>query len=176
MNDDQITHHHFRDFSIFPPINHEDLPVNHAPPLPHSPPHAPPSFGSNDLKSSSSPPLPPKCRKNLTQLIKWFDFALHFWNSKLVSFLTRFHVHGVFSSFCSVVATASFLGFVWCWLSPRWRMKRMVVSGGGGGDSVEQLKALVKAKDEKIIQLLEQIAEMNKVLLARCRFPVSKGS
>ncbi|KAK9748076.1 hypothetical protein RND81_02G033900 [Saponaria officinalis] len=135
-------HHHNNDISIFPPINHEDLPIP-PPPPPPLPPRAPLTTDSDDHSS-------PKKRKNYAHLINWVNFSLHFWNSKLLSFLTHLPSIGFFSSFRFVAATASFLGFVWFWVRRR-RRNRVSGggSGGGGGEvSVEHLKALIKTKDE----------------------------
>ncbi|XP_057519022.1 uncharacterized protein LOC130799802 isoform X1 [Amaranthus tricolor] len=155
-------HNNDHNLSIFPPINHEGLPV------PSLPLHAPPSFSipnskSNSLTSSSSS-LPKPC--DVSPFSTWFNFALHFWNSKL----TRLRSRGAFSFIFPVATTVSFLGFLWFWI--RWRRR---VCSSTGKESIDRLKVLIKEKDEKIIQLLEQVAQMNKLLLARYRIPVLRS-
>lgn len=67
-----------------------------------------------------------------------------------------------------------FLAVWWFWAL--WRRRRRCGGGGQESESVDQLKLLIKEKDEKIIQLLEQIAQMNKLLLARYRIPLLESS
>lgn len=164
----QITPHH-HDLAIFPPVNHEGLPIP-PPPPPPPPPYAPLSLSNSDPDSGSSSPPP---LRNHSHFVKWFDFALHLWNSKLLSAITHLRSRGFFSSLRPMTATASFLVFLWFWVYRlrRWRRKRWC----GGEESVEQLKRVIKEKDEKIIQLLEQIAQMNRVLLARYKIPVLRS-
>ncbi|KNA18730.1 hypothetical protein SOVF_068080 isoform B [Spinacia oleracea] len=163
-------HDHHRHLAIFPPINHEGLPI---PPLP--PPHAPLSLSNcnSDTDSPSSSPSPPPPKPQNSQLIKWFDFALHLWNFKLRSSLNQLRSRGLFSSILPVATTASVLAVLWFWVR---RRRRQPLRRHGGTESIEHLKLVIKEKDEKIIQLLEQIALMNKVLLTRYKIPVSRAS
>ncbi|KAL9266206.1 hypothetical protein AKJ16_DCAP24457, partial [Drosera capensis] len=55
--------------SIFPPINHESLPLLLPPPPPHSP-------------QPSPPPPPPSQQSTTAQFIKWVNLATHMLNSK----------------------------------------------------------------------------------------------
>ena len=132
--------HHLRrnDLSIFPPIDHEGLPI---PP----PPRAPISLSSSDSDSKSqplspSPEPPPSC------FVKWVDFAIHLWNSKLQSFLTHVRSVGLVSSTRLVGSLVPFLVVLWFWV--RWRRRRRCSRGGQQRESVEQLKLLIKEKDE----------------------------
>ncbi|XP_021761582.1 formin-like protein 2 isoform X2 [Chenopodium quinoa] len=166
----RTTHHHHQHLSVFPPINHEDLPI---PPPPPPPPHAPLTLSNftsdSDSPSPSSPP-PPKPRNSLL-INKWVDFVLHLWNSKLRSCLAIVCSRGFFSLVFPAASTVWVLVFLWFWV----RRRRQRLRRDGGKESVEHLKVLIKEKDE-IIQLLEQIALMNKVLLARYKIPVIKSS
>ncbi|KMT10761.1 hypothetical protein BVRB_5g114190 isoform A [Beta vulgaris subsp. vulgaris] len=164
------SHNHDHHLSIFPPINHEGLPPPPPPPslplLP--PPHAPLSFSNSDSDSLS--PSPPK-RRVYNHFINWFHFAIRLYNSKLLSFITLLRSRRIFSFILPLASTASFFGLFWIWVRRRRRLR-----SNDGKESVERLKVLIKEKDEKIIQLLEQIAVMNKALLARYRIPVLRAS
>ncbi|XP_021733895.1 formin-like protein 2 isoform X2 [Chenopodium quinoa] len=171
----RTTHHRHHHLSVFPPINHEGLPVP-PPPPPPPPPHAPLTLSTftsdSDSPSPSSPPPPPKPRNSLL-INKWVDFVIHMWNSKLRSCLGIVCSHGFFSLVFPAASTVWVLGFLWFWVRRRRWRKRL--RRDGGKESVKHLKVLIKEKDE-IIQLLEQIALMNKVLLARYKIPVIRSS
>ncbi|KAL9239505.1 hypothetical protein vseg_013819 [Gypsophila vaccaria] len=158
--------------SIFPPINHEDLPIPPPPQPPPSPPPPPPQPPLT-INSDDHPSPPKKNKKNYAHLISWVSFALHYWLSKFVPFFRRcISCVGLVSFSRYVAVTAAVLGAGWCWF----RCRRRYRVNDGREESVEHLKAIIKSKDEKILQLLEQIAHMNKVLLAHYKIPALKTS
>lgn len=83
--------------------------------------------------------------------------------------ITHVRSPGFLSSLRPLVAVGSILAGLWFWV---WRRRKK----SGGGERVERLKLLIKEKDEKILQLLEQIAKMNKALLTQHRIPVLKSN
>ncbi|GMH01371.1 hypothetical protein Nepgr_003210 [Nepenthes gracilis] len=165
------------DFSIFPPINHEGIPLLSQPnahhhttrrPSPRLSPHsdaALPHFPYFSL--DSPPPQPPTVAQKLARL---FNFSLKQFHSEALAIFNSLRSRGVFRAYHSsfvrgaVTTTATtLLLLLWCvWVRRRRRRRR-----GREDDRIEHLKFLIKQKDEKIIQLLDQFVELNKVLLAR---------
>ncbi|KAJ8452306.1 hypothetical protein Cgig2_006111 [Carnegiea gigantea] len=135
------THLRRNDLSIFPPINHEGLLI----PPPPPPPRAPLCLSSSDSDSYSQPPSPSP-KPPPSHFAKWVDFALHLWNSKLQSFLTHVRSLRLVSSIRLVGSIVPFLAVLWLWAL--WRRRRRCGGGGQESESVDQLKLLIKEKDE----------------------------
>ncbi|GMJ05774.1 hypothetical protein HRI_004246600 [Hibiscus trionum] len=129
------------DLAIFPPINHENL--HHQNPL------------------SESPLLPPSAAASVIQssvvdrgIGDWLGIWLQISRAKIVSLAGYLGYENgtigrAFRSFRGVVNVAAVL-ILW-WFCKRIRR---------GEGSVERLKRTIKEKDEKIVGLLNQIAEM----------------
>ncbi|XP_015571986.1 uncharacterized protein LOC107260914 [Ricinus communis] len=156
------------DFSVFPPSNHENLtpshfnhdPKHHPPPSPSSPLSFLPSVFDDDSPSPPPPPPPP-----VTLLPKWWSFAVQILRSRIGPYFG-----------CSTVKCSAFWSFknvalvvtaVFWWLCVRLRQQRR-------RKSVEHLMQIINEKDKKIMQLLNQIAQMNEVFLTRHKVLASK--
>lgn len=141
------------DLSIFPPVDHENLPNQ------IQQQHNPPS------SSTLSPPRP-----DASEVIpasagggigEWLGIGLEILRAKMVSIACYFgYKNGTmgraFGSLGRVIGVA--VAAVLWWLCRRRTCRK---------ESVEQLKRSIKEKDEKIRGLLNQIAEMNQLLVAR---------
>ncbi|PON70359.1 hypothetical protein TorRG33x02_257250 [Trema orientale] len=179
------------DFSVFPPINHENLlsKEEQQDPFPQTPP-APPSLSfspssssslSSSLSSSSSfspsdsdasdpeSPLASDSRLKISAEENWWvAFGFEVLRSKLRRFASSaFGGNGAFRwkawSFTSGAGIAAVVVMLWS-LFMRARLRRRQ----------ESLRLIIKEKDEKINKLLHQIAQMNELLIARHRFLASK--
>ncbi|KAL9264249.1 hypothetical protein AKJ16_DCAP23412 [Drosera capensis] len=193
--------------SIFPPINHESLPLLLPPPPSHSPQPSPPP---------SSP------QSTTAQLIQWINLVTQMLNSKACGLFHWIGLCGVSSlSWWGFggIGGVLMVGFL-VWARRRRRSRRELILKNND-ERVERLMDLIREKDEntscllscyfddikvddvkggdaavdelnssqelcigcvqvlgavveakKIIQLLDQIAQLNRVLLGRYRFPV----
>ncbi|KAJ9677471.1 hypothetical protein PVL29_022454 [Vitis rotundifolia] len=150
------------DCSIFPPSNHEGLPIQ--------------SQNQQDPPSSStlSSSLPSHLNVRGTTLgfglTRWFAFGLRHLRSKLLAIASSFrHYANTRPTLwpfgpASGVITALVLAFFFITL--RQRRRRRPHSWEG---TLDHLMLHIKERDEKIIQLLYQIIQMNEVLLAHHR-------
>ncbi|KAE8124383.1 hypothetical protein FH972_019277 [Carpinus fangiana] len=176
------------DCSVFPPVNHENLHIpSHSQPCeeqqnplsPSSSSSTSPSLSSSSsftLSSSLSPsdsfdsdslPAPPSDSrvKKAGEVTSWIGIGLEVFRCKVVAVVSSFRNYvaynrGAFRSFGPVAAVVALV--VWT-LFMRYRRRRR------RAETVGRLVQIIKEKDEKITQLLHQIAQMNEVLLARHR-------
>ncbi|PON68932.1 hypothetical protein PanWU01x14_092490 [Parasponia andersonii] len=175
------------DFSVFPPINHENLlskeeqhhPFPQTPPAPPSLSFSPSSSSSLSSSSSFSPsdsdasdpesPLASDSRlKRSAEENWWVAIGFEVLRSKLRRFASSaFGGNGAFRwkawSFASGAGIAAVVVMLWS-LCMWARLQRRQ----------ESLRLIVKEKDEKINKLLHQIAQMNELLIARHRLLASK--
>ncbi|KAG8652425.1 hypothetical protein MANES_06G089401v8 [Manihot esculenta] len=158
------------DFSIFPPSNHENLipsrfnlqSKNHPTP-PQSLPSSPLPFLRPDFDPSPSPP-------EVTLLPNWWGFAFKILRSRIANIGSYFgsNSSGTKRSFWSFGNVALAVTVVLWWLYVRVRRQRR------RSESVENLMQIISEKDEKIMQLLNQISQMNQVLLSQHKVLASK--
>ncbi|OMP06521.1 putative kinase [Corchorus capsularis] len=152
------------DLSVFPPINHENLHRQNQQQQQHNPPP----------KSTLSPPSD---ARDITPSVAgrgigdWLGTGLEILRAKIVSLACYFGYKDgkfgrAFGSFGRVIGVAAVV-LLW-WLCKRVRRRRC------REENVEQLKMIIKEKDERIRGLLSQIAEMNEVLIARHKAIASK--
>ncbi|KAF3959021.1 hypothetical protein CMV_016129 [Castanea mollissima] len=183
------------DCSIFPPINHENLPISEQHPF--SPPSSsssssspcssspPPNPFSSSSSLSSSPsdstasdpqPAPPPSDSQVEragEVTRWIGVGLEVIRCKVFALVSSFRNHdaatkGAFWSFRPVAAAAAAAVFWMLFVEARQRRRRMESKG--------RLMQAIREKDEKITKLLHQIAQMNEVLVARHRDLTSKMS
>ncbi|XP_039058086.1 uncharacterized protein LOC120201572 [Hibiscus syriacus] len=151
------------DLSVFPPVDHENLHRQIEQPL-RDPPsdstlHPPPDAGR--VVSSS-------CGRGIGE---WLGIGAGILRAKIVGLGSYFGyrdgtIGKAFRSFRGVIDFATMV-LLW-WLCKRiWRMRRRK-------ESVARLRMIIKEKDEKIVGLLNQIAEMNKVLVERHKLVASR--
>ncbi|XP_030939293.1 uncharacterized protein LOC115964107 [Quercus lobata] len=183
------------DCSIFPPINHENLPISEQHPLspsssssssssPSSSSPLPNPFSSSSSLSSSpsdstasdpQPAPPPSSNsqvKRAGEMTRWIGVGLEVIRCKVFALVSSFRnydaIKGAFWPFSPVAAAAAAAVFWMLFMQARQRRRRMESKG--------RLMQAIKEKDEKITQLLHQIAQMNEVLVARHRDLTSKMS
>ncbi|XP_019167067.1 PREDICTED: uncharacterized protein LOC109162826 isoform X2 [Ipomoea nil] len=188
---------------VFPPANHENLPVSvnligafsrqhhlkssfsweflSSPSESMSSSSQSRFVAENDDSSSSfspsgsdlgDPPNPPPWTqppppKTVAGSARWWNFGIEVLHSKINGILKHLRsfasVSGAISSSYTPVGRATLaaavLMFIYFW---RRRRRRLEINK----ESREQLIRTVKEKDKRINQLLEQIAEMNKLLVA----------
>ncbi|XP_038889624.1 uncharacterized protein LOC120079493 [Benincasa hispida] len=152
---------------VFPPIHHEDLPVG-------SVSIASDQSESSELSESSSAPT--------TSDLRWRAVvgeailrSCEMFKAKVVSGIVGFGSYAVrLCSVFPVTAMAAVLVILVFLLKMKmklrlpWRPRSVAVSR----DNEDRLVLLLQHKDEKISQLLLQIAEMNETLSARRKVPV----
>ncbi|KAM4106991.1 hypothetical protein ACB094_04G108100 [Castanea mollissima] len=153
------------DCSIFPPINHENLPISEQHPF------SPPSSSSSS--SSPSPPPSDSQVERAGEVTRWIGVGLEVIRCKVFALVSSFRNHdaatkGAFWSFRPVAAAAAAAVFWMLFVEARQRRRRMESKG--------RLMQAIREKDEKITKLLHQIAQMNEVLVARHRDLTSKMS
>ncbi|XP_038894063.1 uncharacterized protein LOC120082810 [Benincasa hispida] len=160
------------DFSVFPPSKHENL---HPPLVEEEERGSPVSFQSNSpslsfrsSQSSSSfssfsfsddeishphspKPSESQIRKSMAAS-RWLPFALQILCSRITA-MARRTAFWLFSPAGRIGLLVTLL-----WLYKRARKRRL-------RQSTEQLKMMIKEKDEKISQLLQQVAQLNRSLL-----------
>ncbi|XP_023911419.1 uncharacterized protein LOC112023035 [Quercus suber] len=182
------------DCSIFPPINHENLPISEqneqhplspsssssssSSPSSSSPPPNPFSSSSSlssspsDSTASDPQPAPPPSDsrvKRAGEVTRWIGVGLEVIRCKVFAFVSSFRNYdatkGAFWSFSPVAAAAVVF---WMFVLARQRRRRVQSKG--------RLMQAIKEKDEKITQLLHQIARMNEVLVAHHRDLISTMS
>ncbi|KAK8493209.1 hypothetical protein V6N13_021455 [Hibiscus sabdariffa] len=151
------------DLSVFPPANHENLHRQIQQPQQNPPSDLtllpPPDAG--DVVSSSGG----------RGIGRWLGVGVGILRAKIVGLACYFGykngtIGRAFRSFRGVIDLATVV-LLW-WLCKRiWRLRRRK-------ESAERLRMIIKEKDEKIVGLLNQIAEMNKVLVERHKLVASK--
>ncbi|XP_031255927.1 uncharacterized protein LOC116113907 [Pistacia vera] len=149
---------------IFPPVNHENLQI-----LSHN------NNQQQHPSSKSSPPRPSlslsPCDLSSEKVVNgWLDYGLEVLRTKICSFISLIGnkdgaSKGAFWTFGRVAGIAVVVMWWWWWLCRRRRKQR---------ERVEHLQLIIKEKDEKILQLLRQIAQMNEVLVGRHKVLASK--
>ncbi|KAG8379225.1 hypothetical protein BUALT_Bualt07G0066400 [Buddleja alternifolia] len=176
---------------IFPPINHENLQLSpDTPPISSQIPHIHTdnqqiSFSDSDSDSDSdsnssstfspsdsspvllSPLFSPE--RPAAATARWCDSWIEILRSK-VNVFVRFvcgsftSSRGVFLTFRSAAFAAALIAFLYFR-----RRRRLRV----GGESKDRLIGIIKQRDEKINQLLDQISRMNQMLLALHKVPTT---
>ncbi|XP_010423176.1 PREDICTED: uncharacterized protein LOC104708325 [Camelina sativa] len=120
---------------------------------------------SDSDKQPKSPRVPDSDGKQLNREIDvlrdWWELLLVRVYSKLKNLVTWFSV--TLRPFYPVLATA-----IWWWMRVRARRKR--VKGG----TADHLRDAIKERDERIVQLLHQIAQMNELLIKHHKDIVSR--
>ncbi|GFP81665.1 hypothetical protein PHJA_000309800 [Phtheirospermum japonicum] len=168
---------------IFPPINHKNLHiltekvlqihVDNQPQLFSDSDLDPDSNSSTSFSPSDSSPSPPSPLIPVSDLTKgsafdapgWFDSWMKILCAKVRLFCSSFiSSRGVFLTFHSVAFTAVLMAFLY--FQRRRRLRDAEESKG-------RLIGIIKERDEKINQLLDQISRMNQVLLAFQRVQTS---
>ncbi|XVE56891.1 hypothetical protein DITRI_Ditri04bG0046800 [Diplodiscus trichospermus] len=160
---DSLSH---SDLSVFPPINHENL--HHQIQQQQQQKHNPPSTSTLLLPSDASDVIPSSPDRRIGE---WLRIGFAILRAKIVSLACYFgykngSIGMTFRSFRGVIDLAAAVLF-WWFCKRLWRRRCRK-------ESVEQLKMIIKEKDEKIVGLLNQIAEMNQVLVARHKALASK--
>ncbi|XP_059648811.1 uncharacterized protein LOC132294827 [Cornus florida] len=159
---DDYLHHHS---SVFPPSDHEGLPITPQ----HSPSSSLPSLSSSCSSSSSVSGeghglIPVSVTGEIGRRLK---LQLGLLSSGIHRIVYAIRSYGVFrGGFLTVtgVAAAMVVSLLYVKVQ-RWR--RRVLQ-----ENQDRLVLLVKEKDEKISQLLLQIAQMTEKLSTRSRVPV----
>ncbi|XP_022768798.1 uncharacterized protein LOC111312620 [Durio zibethinus] len=159
---DSVSHN---DLSVFPPINHENLhhqiqeqQQQQIPPIKST--LLPPSDASDVVPSSTD-----------RGIGEWLGIGLQILRAKIVSLACYFGYRNgtigrAFLSVRGVIGVAAVV-LLWSFCKRVRRRQRRK-------ESMLQLKTIIKEKDEKIAGLLNQIAQMNQVLVARHKALVSK--
>ncbi|EXB38550.1 hypothetical protein L484_008578 [Morus notabilis] len=173
------------EFSVFPPINHENLHLssrsNHEKEDPFSPPFSlspssslasSSSFSSfspsdSDLSDPDSPVASESLLKRSGEVGRWWvGIGLEVLRARVLRLVSSFGGNGVVwwkaSCFAAGAGIAAAV-MLWSFYVRARHRKR-----------VKNLKAVVREKNEKINQLLHQIAQLNEVLIARHRVLASK--
>ncbi|CAN4086306.1 unnamed protein product [Withania somnifera] len=184
------------DFTVFPPVNHENLYISvNSVQKTHSRSSSPPFPSSPSSLSLSSSSFSPSHRDNDDSS---YSFAASdsnlvdppqsvtaraacyrgsWWNLGLQVLISR--VSGIailrqgFSSARRAVEIIlspfgmAVMLMMLAYFRRRWRLNR--------GQSAEELRCIIRAKDERINQLLSQIAEMNQVFVAMHKRNLSKN-
>ncbi|XVF50077.1 hypothetical protein PTKIN_Ptkin04bG0065500 [Pterospermum kingtungense] len=153
------------DHSVFPPINHENL---HHQIQQQPQQHNPLSVSTLSPPSDSAGVTPSSTARGIGE---WLGIGIQILRAKIVSLACYFGFRNgtigrAFPSFRGIINVAAVVLLWWLCKRVRWRSRRK--------ESVEQLKMIIKEKDEKIVGLLNQIAQMNQVLVARHKALASK--
>ncbi|KAJ0037247.1 hypothetical protein Pint_23578 [Pistacia integerrima] len=149
--------------SFFPPNQHEGLPV---PPQVEEEPNSPSGSSPSSTVSSSSAELRPRNVNDIWRVLSLRSTVLC---SGIVRIAAKVRYRAVnlvgFRSFLSVtgVIAAVLLSLLYARMR-RWRSRVQ--------EENNRLILLVKEKDQKIGQLLIQVAQMNELLSARVKVPV----
>ncbi|XP_023524923.1 uncharacterized protein LOC111788705 [Cucurbita pepo subsp. pepo] len=168
------------DFSVFPPSNHENLWL---PSIEGNERGSPVSFQSNSPSSSfrssqssssfssfslsddetSHPqsPSPSDCqiRKSMAAS-RWMAFGVQILRSRIAAMTSTIWPNAARRTAVWLFSPAGRIGLLltlW-WLYKRLRQRRL-------RHSTEQLKMMIKEKDKKISQLLQQVAQLNRSML-----------
>ncbi|XP_055961300.1 uncharacterized protein LOC130015364 [Mercurialis annua] len=175
---DTTAHHAVsgEDLTIFPPSNHENLlpsSFNSDPKYFPSSPMSPLSFPQSDFEDpppSPTPPPPPPPQPPVTLLPQWWSLAFEILRSRIgnVGLFFGCSTGKRSPSFWSFKNVAFVATVVLWWFSVRLRRRRRTRK------SVEHLMEIVNEKDKKIMELLNQVAQMNEVLLSRHKVLASK--
>ncbi|CAA7026954.1 unnamed protein product [Microthlaspi erraticum] len=125
------------------------------------------SPGSPTEQTGKSPPCISNGKSSSKSMYREIDI-FHNWElllvrvySKLKSLVTWFST--TFRPFYPVLAIA-----IWWWMRVRSRRKRL------NGETTDRLRDVIKEKDERIVQLLHQIAQMNELLIKHHKDIVSR--
>ncbi|EEF39979.1 uncharacterized protein LOC8281855 [Ricinus communis] len=158
-NNNNLPH---RDLSIFPPINHEGLQVPPQPPPPPPDTQTDPSEPSSTTVCNNGEEGEKGLLSDSTG--KRLKLRVEILKSWVVAIANRGDVRSGFWSFGSISAVVAAAVLIYTRVQ-RWRQwireKR-----------ANSLLLLIKEKDQKISQLLLQIANMNKTLSTRRKVPV----
>ncbi|CAH8388077.1 unnamed protein product [Eruca vesicaria subsp. sativa] len=190
------------DHLVFPPINHENLPSSisefdnrflESPSESESPSSSsrgsassfssfpsdsdaqPPLTASENEEKFESPPLagfkrggesPPPPRRVLYReaddvIQRWWELLLVRVYSKFKNLMTW--LSATVRTFYPVIGVA-----VWWWMRVRARRRRV------NGEATGRLRDAIKERDERIVQLLHQVAQMNELLIKHHKEIVSR--
>ncbi|XP_058761653.1 uncharacterized protein LOC131635066 [Vicia villosa] len=158
------------DFSVFPPINHENLNLitNHQTPSSQSqsqllstPSSSSPSFSTSDSDkwgefSSLSPPLDSSVRKG-GDFIGWMSIGFQILRSKFLSAVSSCRNPG--GAIRSYGLPAAVVVIIVVMMMKRKESRRNLTP------NESRLLKIIMEKDGKIAQLLHQIAQMNEILI-----------
>ncbi|KAI4343907.1 hypothetical protein L6164_011202 [Bauhinia variegata] len=167
---------------VFPPINHENLHISSNSHQFEYITESPSSSSSSSSVSSFSPsetdtwvlpsptPSDSLVRKN-GHFAGWMGIGLEVLCSKAVAVVTSFRNYSINKAAIRSIGPAASVVLlswwiyiqVWRWLRRRRRQTRE-----------KHLMTIINQKDERIAQLLHQIAQMNEILIARHRALASK--
>ncbi|CAN8237006.1 unnamed protein product [Cochlearia groenlandica] len=139
------------DLFVFPPINHENLQV------------ASSIYLETPSESSvESPPSDSNCKSPWhleSEIIRdWWQLLLVRASSKLKNLFTWFSTN--LRSYYPVLAIV-----IWWWMRVRARRRRV---------TTDNLRNSIEERDQRIVQLLHQIAEMNELLIKQHKDNVSR--
>ncbi|KAK3027386.1 hypothetical protein RJ639_040184 [Escallonia herrerae] len=145
----------FNDCSIFPPSNHEGLPI---------------SPQDNQQQQAQPPPQPPPPPVGVgnEELRRWRERLAVLGSGIIrVAYTVRCYMMCKVGFWCIAPATTIVVALVWLCVRPRPRWRRRVQA-----EDKDRLMLLIREKDQKINQLSLQIAQMNEILSTRRRIPV----
>ncbi|KAF8390172.1 hypothetical protein HHK36_024694 [Tetracentron sinense] len=153
--------------SVFPPSDHEGLPISSQDDLPQEEPEP-------ESEPSSPSPSADSRLQVVGDIAKWFSFGFQVLCSKFIHISSSVRSYSasrgkvwISAPTTGVVAAAMLLSMFYMMLRQSRRRSRQ--------EKNDRLILLIKEKDEKINQLLHQISQMNEVLSARCRVPVLRS-
>ncbi|KDP41245.1 hypothetical protein JCGZ_15652 [Jatropha curcas] len=160
------------DLSVFPPSYHEGLQISppQPPPLPPSPPDSQPPIQPSSVVVCSAEgeevfsPSPDSKAKVGNEIGKCLRWRFEILRSGIVWIASRARGGSGFWSLASVSAVFATAVLLYLKLQ-KWRQWVRE-------ESENRLIHLIKEKDQKISQLLLQIAQMNEMLSARRKVPV----
>ncbi|XP_057416005.1 uncharacterized protein LOC130710677 [Lotus japonicus] len=149
--------HDINDCAVFPPINHENLSNQDTPQSPSPPPSS--SSSSSCLTTDSDTWVDPHVRKG-GDFTGWVSFGFQFLRSKLSSFWNRGAAFWLIGWLPAAAVVFS------CWIlvmmAKKNRRRRRSLT-----PNETRLINIITEKDGRIAQLLNQIAQMNEILIAR---------
>ncbi|KAM7487463.1 hypothetical protein LguiB_024947 [Lonicera macranthoides] len=150
----------FTHSSIFPPINHEGLPV-----IPQPPPQQPTGEGGGKGEEEVGGEVGKKLRERLGVLRSGIVRLAHRVGNYAVCEVGLWSIAAATSGTVALVLVlVSFCSRMQRWRRGRQRLPRR--------EDMDNLMLLIKEKDKRINQLLLQIAQMDEILSASRRVPV----
>ncbi|CAL0307195.1 unnamed protein product [Lupinus luteus] len=167
------------EFSVFPPNNHENLQIfsnhNSIHESTSSPSSSSSSSSFSPSDSDSVSPFNSQLRKG-AHFVAWMSFGIHILRSKLYAIVSSFRNSASERRVVSSIGVPAGVVVMLCWIVMRfwwwvrkWRKKRSFKQN--------QIRLIntIKEKDEIIAKLLNQIAQMNELLIARHKALAAKA-